>query len=61
MQEKVEIARKEKTSVHTAIDREEIACDEQKQCLGGVLQTKTWKHRGSKDIVVVLMNHPLFL
>lgn len=51
---KVEIARKDKTSVQTPVDQVEVACDEQEQCLGGVLQTKTWKHRGSKDILVVL-------
>ena len=51
---KIEIARKDKTSVQTPLDQVEVACDEQEQCLGGVLQTKTWKHRGSKDILVVL-------
>ena len=34
-----------------------MACDEQEQRLGGALQTKTWKHRGSKDILVVLDNY----
>ena len=51
---KVEIARKDKTNVQTPLDRVEVACDEQEQCLGGAFQTKTWNHRGSKDILVVL-------
>ena len=54
MQEKVDIARKDKNSVQTPMDQEEFAYDEQEQCLGGVIQTKTWKHIGSKDILVVL-------
>ena len=36
---------------------EDVPSDDTETCFGGTLQTKSWKHRGSKDILMEMQNY----
>ena len=53
---------REEEEVHSDNEapNEDVVSDDTETCFGGILQTKSWKHRGSKDILQVLEKYKRF-
>ena len=54
-----QVAKRVREEVHSDNEapNEDVPSDDIETCFGGTLQTKSWKHRGSKDILMEMQNY----